>query len=113
MSQTFDLEDFVDLCRGIHEENRQSVARTIDRSLVVRNWLLYFFYGHIRTENPAQEKSATLLRILGDQAISATASRKLPVPVMGLPRIPQTLSVEFQPKSIQRALRYWGGGGDE
>ena len=36
----------------------------------------YLLYGHILSENPAQEKSATLLRISGDRAISETASRK-------------------------------------
>ena len=42
----------------------------------------YLLYGHILSENPAQEKSATLLRKLSD-------------PLMELPEIVQTLSAEL------------------
>ena len=143
MSQTFDFENLVELCRRTHEETQRSAARTVDSSLVVRNYLFgwyiveyeqhgadraeygaqtlrtlssvlkakigrgfsvdalermrrfYLLYGHILSENPAQEKSATLLRISGDRAISATALRKLSDPLMELPEIVQTLSAQL------------------
>ena len=143
MSQKFDFENLVELCRRTHEETQRSAARTVDKSLVVRNYLFgwyiveyeqhgadraeygaqtlrilssvlkvkigrgfsvdalermrrfYLLYGHILSENPAQEKSATLLRISGDRAISATALRKLSDPLMELPEILQTLSAEL------------------
>ena len=143
MSQTFDFENLVELCRRTHEETQRSAARAVDSSLVVRNYLFgwyiveyeqhgadraeygaqtlrtlssvlkakigrgfsvdalermrrfYLLYGHILSENPAQEKSATLLRISGDRAISATALRKLSDPLMELPEILQTLSAEL------------------
>ena len=143
MGQTFDFENLVELCRRTHEETQRSAARTVDSSLVVRNYLFgwyiveyeqhgadraeygaqtlrtlssvlkakigrgfsvdalermrrfYLLYGHILSENPAQEKSATLLRISGDRAISATALRKLSDPLMELPEIVQTLSAQL------------------
>lgn len=143
MSQKFDFENLVELCRRTHEETQRSAARTVDKSLVVRNYLFgwyiveyeqhgadraeygaqtlrilssvlkvkigrgfsvdalermrrfYLLYGHILSENPAQEKSATVLRISGDRAISATALRKLSDPLMELPEIVQTLSAEL------------------
>ena len=143
MSQKFDFENLVELCRRTHEETQRSAARTVDKSLVVRNYLFgwyiveyeqhgadraeygaqtlrilssvlkvkigrgfsvdalermrrfYLLYSHILSENPAQEKSATLLRISGDRAISATALRKLSDPLMELPEIVQTLSAEL------------------
>ena len=124
MSQEFNFEHLVELCRHTHEETRRAAAHAVDRSLVVRNFLFgwylveyeqhgadraeygaqtlrtlssvlkarigrgfsvdalermrrfYLLYGHILSENPAQEKSATLLRISGGRVISGTASRK-------------------------------------
>ena len=43
MSQQFDFERLVELCSRTHEETRHSAARTIDRSLVVRNWLFGWY----------------------------------------------------------------------
>ena len=43
MSQPFDFERLVELCRHTHEETRRSAARAIDRSLVVRNWLFGWY----------------------------------------------------------------------
>ena len=43
MSQPFDFERLVELCRRTHEETRRSAARAIDRSLVVRNWLFGWY----------------------------------------------------------------------
>ena len=39
VSQRFDFERLVELCRRAHEETRRSAARAVDRSLLVRNWL--------------------------------------------------------------------------
>ena len=143
MSQEFNFENLVELCRQTHEETQRSAVHAVDRSLVVRNYLFgwyiveyeqhgedrakygaqtlrtlssvlkarigrgfsvdalermrrfYLLYSHILSENPVQEKSATLLRISGGRAISETASRKLPDPVIELPKIVQTLSAEL------------------
>ena len=43
MSQSFDFERLVELCRRAHEETRRSAARAVDRSLVVRNWLFGWY----------------------------------------------------------------------
>ncbi len=43
MSQPFDFERLVELCRRTHEETRHSAARAVDRSLVVRNWLFGWY----------------------------------------------------------------------
>ena len=43
MSQAFDFERLVELCRWTHEETRRSATRAVDRSLVVRNWLFGWY----------------------------------------------------------------------
>ena len=43
MSQGFDFEHLVELCRQTHEETRQSATRAVDHSLVVRNWLFGWY----------------------------------------------------------------------
>ena len=43
MSEAFDFERLVELCRRTHEETRRSGARAVDRSLVVRNWLFGWY----------------------------------------------------------------------
>ena len=130
MSQVFNFDNLVELCRRTHEETQRSAARAVDRSLVVRNWLFgryiveYEQHGADRAEYGAQTMkrlSAALKAKIGrgfsmdsleqmrrfyllykhlgsapsETAKSETASRKFPVPVMGLPEIPQTLSVEL------------------
>ncbi len=70
MSQPFDFERLVELCRRTHEETRHSAARAVDRSLVVRNWLFGWYIveyeqsGADRAEYGAQtiEKLSTALR---------------------------------------------------
>ncbi len=70
MSQPFDFERLVELCRHTHEETRHSAARAVDRSLVVRNWLFGWYIveyeqsGADRAEYGAQtiEKLSTALR---------------------------------------------------
>ena len=39
MSSEFDFEQLVELCARTHEVTRHSAVRTVDRMLVVRNWL--------------------------------------------------------------------------
>ena len=39
VSERFDFERLVELCRRTQEETRRSAAQAVDRSLVVRNWL--------------------------------------------------------------------------
>ena len=95
MSQTFDFENLVELCRRTHEETKAKIGRGFSVDALERMRRFYLLYGHILSENPAQEKSATLLRISGDRAISATALRKLSDPLMELPEIVQTLSAEL------------------
>ena len=46
MSQAFDFENLIELCRRTHEETHRSAARAVDRSLVARNWL----FGHYIVE---------------------------------------------------------------
>ena len=43
VSQEFDFEQLVQLCLRAHSDSRRSAARTIDRSLVVRNWLFGWY----------------------------------------------------------------------
>ena len=43
MSQKFDFDNLVELCRRTHEETRHSAARAVDRSLVARNWLFGWY----------------------------------------------------------------------
>ena len=56
MSQIFDFENLLELCRQTHEETRHWAARAVDRSLVVRNWLFGWYiveyeqYGADRAE---------------------------------------------------------------
>ena len=43
MSQEFNFENLVELCRQTHEETRRSAAHAVDRSLVVRNYLFGWY----------------------------------------------------------------------
>ncbi len=43
MSQAFDFENLVELCRQTHEETQRSAARAIDHLLVARNWLFGWY----------------------------------------------------------------------
>ena len=74
---------------------KAKIGRGFSVDALERMRRFYLLYGHILSENPAQEKSATLLRISGDRAISATVLRKLSDPLMELPEIVQTLSAEL------------------
>ena len=43
MSQKFNFENLVALCRRTHDQTQRSAARAIDRSLVARNWLFGWY----------------------------------------------------------------------
>ena len=43
MNGGFDFERLVELCQRTHQETRRSAMRSIDRSLVVRNWLFGWY----------------------------------------------------------------------
>ncbi len=65
MSQRFDFERLVELCRHTHVETRRSAARAVDRSLVVRNWLFGWYiveYGQ-RGADRAEYGAQTLKKL--------------------------------------------------
>ena len=80
MSQVFDFDNLVELCRRTHEETQRSAARTVDISLVVRNWLFgkyiveYEQHGADRAEYGSQllAKIASRLQRIGIKGSSVT-----------------------------------------
>ena len=80
MSQKFDFENLVELCQRTHEETQRSAARTVDRSLVVRNYLFgryiveYEQHGADRAEYGGQllAKIASRLQRIGIKGSSVT-----------------------------------------
>ena len=60
MSQEFDFEQLVQLCRQTHEETRQSAARAVDHSLVVRNWLFGWYIGYPEIQQTLSVNSVLL-----------------------------------------------------
>ena len=80
MSQKFDFENLVELCRRTHEETRHSAARAVDRSLVVRNYLFGWYiveyeqHGADRAEYGGQllAKTASRLQRIGIKGSSVT-----------------------------------------
>lgn len=69
MSRQFDFERFFELFRGTYEETCRLAARTIDHSLVVRDWLCGW---HI----VGFEGSASSHRVsCGEELISRLSSR--------------------------------------
>ena len=61
LSQPFDFERLVELCRHTHEETRRSAARAVDRSLVVRNWLFGWYI--VEYEQRGADSADTVFRI--------------------------------------------------
>ena len=80
MSQTFDFENLVELCRRTHEKTQRSAARTVDSSLVVRNYLFGWYiveyeqHGEDRAEYGSQllAKIASRLQRIGIKGSSET-----------------------------------------
>ena len=128
MSQQFDFENLVELCRRTHEETQRSAARVVDRSLVARNYRYIVEYeqnGADRAEYGSQlldrvssrlqkigikGSSATRLKLYRrfyqqQKGIGPTLSAQLAslASVDGTPEIRPTVSVE----SIEPRLRNW------
>ncbi len=114
MSQPFDFEHLVELCRHTHEETRRSVARAVDRSLVVRSWLFgwhiveYEGGGSGRRELYGRElinRLSDRLRANGIRGCSPTNLRKCREFYQVFAQIQQTLSVESLSPSLINAVR--------
>ena len=131
MSQQFDFENLVELCRRTHEETQRSAARVVDRSLVARNYLFGWYIveyeqnGADRAEYGSQllARVSSRLQKIGIKGSSATRLKlyrrfyqqqkgigpTLPdqlaslASVDGTPEIRPTVSVE----SIEPRLRNW------
>lgn len=122
MSQEFDFERLVELCRRTHEETRQAASRAVDRSLVVRNWLFGWYIveyeqsGADRAEYGAQtlkKLAAALKAKIGDgfsvrsleqfrrfflqfqESVPQTAKSQTVSAISGTAHISQTLSAKF------------------
>ena len=73
MSQEFDFERLVELCRQTHEETQQSAARAVDHSLVVRNWLFGWYI--VEYEQSGTDRAEYGARTLGN--LSAALKSKI------------------------------------
>ena len=114
MSQTFDFEHLVELCRHAHEETRRSAVRAVDRSLVVRNWLFGWYIvefeggGDTRRELYGRaliDRLSSSLRANRIKGCSPTNLRKCREFYEVFSEIRQTLSVESgEPSKIQQTL---------
>ena len=114
MSQPFDFERLIELCRHTHEETRRSAARAVDRSLVVRNWLFgwhiveYEGGGSGRRELYGRElinRLSDRLRANGIRGCSPTNLRKCREFYQVFAQIQQTVSVgSGTPSKIQQTL---------
>ena len=76
MSQGFDFEKLVELCRRTQEETRHSAARAVDRSLVARNWL----FGRYIVE---YEQNGADRAKYGSQLLARIASRLQRIGIKG------------------------------
>ena len=102
MSQPFDFERLVELCRHTHEETRRSAARAVDRSLVMRNCLFGWYIveyeggGSARRELYGKElinRLSDRLRANGIKGCSPTSLRKCREFYQVFTEIQQTVSV--------------------
>ena len=75
MSQKFDFENLVELCRRTHEETQRSAARATAHSLVARNWLFgrYIVEYEQHGADRAEYGSQTLRRL--SVALTTTIGR--------------------------------------
>ena len=103
MSQKFNFENLVKLCRRTHDQTQHSVARAIDRSLVARNWLFGWYIveyeagGVDRSELYGKRLITRLSNRLKSGKIkgcSPTNLRKFRQFYLAYPEIQQTLSVK-------------------
>ena len=103
MSQEFDFEHLVRLCRRAHQEMQGRASRAVDRSLVERNWLFGRYVvefengGADRTELYGKALIARLsakLKAGGVKGCSQTNLRKFRHFYLAYPEIQQTPPVE-------------------
>jgi predicted nuclease of restriction endonuclease-like (RecB) superfamily len=114
VSQPFDFESLVELCRRTHEETRHSAARAVDRSLVVRNWLFGWYItefeggGASRRELYGKElidRLSARLRTNRIKGCSPTSLRKCREFYEVFSEIRPTVSVESgEPSEIRQTL---------
>ena len=116
MSQTFDFENLVELCRRTHEKTQRSAARTVDSSLVVRNYLFGWYiveyeqHGADRAEY-GRGLIASLSGKLKAGAVkgcSPTNLRKFREFYLAYSEIQQTVSVESTELTKNRQSRILG-----
>ncbi len=102
MSEQFDFERLVELCRRTHEETRRSAARAVDRSLVVRNWLFGWYIVEFEGGGSAHRdlygkeliaRLAASLKANGIKGCSPTNLRKCREFYQVFAEIQQTVSV--------------------
>ncbi len=94
MSQEFNSEHLVELCRHTHEETRRSAAHAVDRSLVVRNYLFGWYiveyeqHGADRAEYGSRliAKLSDRLKSSGIKGGLACKPAKIPRVLLGAPR---------------------------
>ena len=81
MSQQFNFENLVALCRRPHDQTQRSAARAIDRSLVAGNWLFgwYIVEYEQNSADRAEYGSQTLKRL------SAALKTKIAVGSLWMP----------------------------
>ena len=79
MSQKFNFENLVALCRRTHDQTQRSAARAIDRSLVARNWLFgwYIVEYEQKGADRAEYGSGLIKRLADKLAIKGCSSRGL------------------------------------
>ena len=112
MSTDFNFEQLVDLFQRTHEETRQSAARAIDQSLVVRNWLFGWYiveyeqHGADRAEYGRQllVRIASHLRKEGMKGVSGANLKLYRRFYQRYKAIGQTPSDQFQPISGDPAV---------
>ena len=112
MNQEFDFARLVELCERTHREMQLHAVQTVDRSLVVRNWLFGWYI--VEFENGGAERSelygralierlSSRLRDSGLKGCSPTNLRKFREFYRAYPEIQQTASVEsIAPSEIQQ-----------
>ena len=112
MNQEFDFARLVELCERTHREMQLHAVRTVDRSLVVRNWLFGWYI--VEFENGGAERSELYGRALierlssrlidsGLKGCSPTNLRKFREFYRAYPEIQQAASVEsIAPSEIQQ-----------
>ncbi len=79
MSQKFDFENLVELCRRTHEEAQHSAVRAIDSSLVVRNWLFGWYIVEYEQHGAdrAEYGAALIKKLAAKLAMRGCSSRSL------------------------------------